>query len=122
MEHNMSAMQITRYGKTERLSRVVVHQGTVYLSGITAADKSLDTKAQTTQVLHQADEYLRTAGTNKSKLLFAQIWLKDTADFDAMNQAWSAWIDPENPPARATVGASFALDDIRVEIQFVAAV
>jgi enamine deaminase RidA (YjgF/YER057c/UK114 family) len=118
----MSAVHITRYDKNERLSRVVVHQGTAYLSGITADDKSLDTKEQTRQVLHKADEMLRKAGTDKSKLLFVQIWLKDTADFDAMKQAWSAWIDPENPPARATVGASFALHDIRVEIQFVAAV
>jgi enamine deaminase RidA (YjgF/YER057c/UK114 family) len=118
----MSAAQITRYGKNERLSRVVVHQGTAYLSGLTADDRSLDTSGQTAQVLQKADEQLLAAGTDKSRLLYVQIWLRDIADFDAMNQSWCAWIDAANPPARATVGATFALPDIRVEIQIVAAV
>ena len=118
----MSAAHITRYVKNDRLSRVVVHNGTAYLSGLTADDKSQDTAGQTDEVLRKADALLRTAGTDKSKLLFVQIWLRDIADFDMMNQSWLGWIDPDNPPARATVGASFAHPDIRVEIQFVAAV
>jgi enamine deaminase RidA (YjgF/YER057c/UK114 family) len=120
-EHRMPAASIARYGKTDRLSRVVVHHGTAYLSGITADDKTLDTGGQTQQVLRKADELLLAAGTDKANLLFVQIWLKDIADFDEMNVAWLAWVDPDHPPARATVGSSFAHPDIRVEIQFVAA-
>jgi enamine deaminase RidA (YjgF/YER057c/UK114 family) len=117
----MSAANITRYGKNDRLSRVVVYNGTAYLSGLTAEDKSQDIAGQTSEVLQKADVLLRSAGADKSKLLFVQIWLKDIGDFDAMNQAWLAWVGPEHPPARATVGSSFAHPDIRVEIQFVAA-
>jgi enamine deaminase RidA (YjgF/YER057c/UK114 family) len=118
----MSTTPITRLDKNERLSRVVVYDGTAYLSGLTADDKSQDTRGQTRQILRKADAFLSTAGTDKSRVLFAQIWLRDIADFDAMNEAWMEWIEPGAPPARATVEARMALPSIRVEIQFVAAV
>lgn len=113
----MSAV-ITRHHKNDRLSRIVTHQGTVYLSGLTADDKTADTHGQTVEILRKADMLLSEAGTDRSRLLFAQIWLRDIGDFDAMNEAWKGWIDPESPPARATVGATFAHPDIRIEIQF----
>lgn len=114
--------KIERFDKNERLSRIVVHNGTVYLSGLTADDKKNDTSDQTKQILEKADTLLERFGVDRSKLLFAQIWLRDVEDFDAMNKAWVTWLDGAEPPARATVGASFALPDIRVEIQFTAAI
>jgi enamine deaminase RidA (YjgF/YER057c/UK114 family) len=113
---------IERFDKNERLSRIVVHNGTVYLSGLTADDKNTDTSDQTKQILQKADTLLERAGTDRSKLLCAQIWMKDVEDFDAMNKAWVTWLDGAEPPARATVGATFALPEIRVEIQFTAAI
>jgi enamine deaminase RidA (YjgF/YER057c/UK114 family) len=118
----MTSSAITRHESTGKLSRVVVHQGTAYLSGITAADRSVDTKGQTRQILERAGTLLAAAGTTKSRLLYVQIWLRDIGDFDAMNEAWLGWVDPDALPARATVEAKFALPDIRVEIQMVAAV
>ncbi|UVK54738.1 RidA family protein [Mesorhizobium sp. AR02] len=114
--------KIERFDKNERLSRIVVHNGTVYLSGLTADDKKTDTSNQTQQILEKADALLMSVGADRSKLLFAQIWLRDVEDFDAMNKAWVTWLDGAEPPARATVGASFALPEIRVEIQFTAAI
>ncbi|TPJ41719.1 RidA family protein [Mesorhizobium sp. B2-7-1] len=115
-------MMIERYEKNERLSRIVVHNGTIYLCGLTADDKEADTAGQTKQILKTADTLLGKVGADRSKLLFAQIWLKDVQDFDAMNRAWVEWLDGAEPPARATVGASFALPEISVEIQFTAAI
>ncbi|MDF3154643.1 RidA family protein [Mesorhizobium sp. XAP10] len=114
--------KIERFDKNERLSRVVVHNGIVYLSGLTAGDKKTDVSGQTKQILEKADSLLQRVGVDRSKLLFAQIWLRDVEDFDAMNKAWVNWLDGAEAPARATVGASFALPEIRVEIQFTAAV
>ena len=113
---------ITRLHNAGKLSRVVIHQGTAYLSGLTAADKITDTADQARQIFARADELLAEAGTDRSRLLFAQIWLRDIGDFDAMNAAWMRWIGDVAPPARATVEARFALPEIRIEIQFTAAV
>jgi enamine deaminase RidA (YjgF/YER057c/UK114 family) len=66
--------------------------------------------------------FLASIGSHKSRLLLGQIFLHDTADFDEMNRAWIAWMQGIAPPARVTVGASFAVPDIRVEVQFTAAV
>lgn len=112
---------IERIGSNEKLSRIVVHNGTAYLSGLTADDKSVGTAQQTDQILKKLDALLTQVGTDRSKLLSAQIWLKDTADFDDMNKVWIEWLDGAAPPARATVGATFALPEIRVEMKFTAA-
>ncbi|SCB38024.1 RidA family protein [Rhizobium lusitanum] len=114
-------MTITRIAKTERLSRVVIHEKVAYFSGLTADDKSKDTVGQTEQILAKADAFLEKIGSNRSLLLSATIWLRDIEDFDAMNRAWTAWIDKDEPPARATVQAVLGLPDIRVEIQFTVA-
>ncbi|MBZ9743563.1 MULTISPECIES: RidA family protein [unclassified Mesorhizobium] len=114
--------KIERFEKNDRLSRIVVHNGTVYLSGLTADDKNTDTAGQTQQILEKADALLRSVGADRSSLLLAQIWLRDVKDFDEMNKTWVKWLDGAEPPARATVGASFALPEIRVEIQFTAAI
>lgn len=112
---------ITRHQSNQKLSRVVVHGDTVYLSGLTAEDKTVDTEAQTRQILARADGLLASVGTDRSKLLLTQIYLRDTGDFDAMNRAWIDWLGEAAPPARITVGADFALAEIRVEILFTAA-
>ena len=114
-------MTITRIAKTERLSRAVIYKKVAYFSGLTADDRSQDAIGQTEQVLAKADALLEKIGSNRSLLLSATIWLRDIEDFDAMNSAWIAWIDKDEPPARATVQAILGLPDIRVEIQFTVA-
>ena len=99
---------ITRHEITEgpgpRMSRVVVRGENVYLAGLTADDPSADIKGQTQQILAKIDRYLGTAGTDKSKLLTAQLWIKDMGMFADMNSVWNAWVDPKNPPQRACIG------------------
>ena len=112
---------ITRLHKSRRFSRVVVHQGTAYFSGLTADDWTGDIAAQTAQTLAKADKLLSELDIDRSRLLSATIWLRDMTDFAGMNAVWEAWIDPENPPARATVESLMAHPDVRVEVQFVAA-
>jgi enamine deaminase RidA (YjgF/YER057c/UK114 family) len=114
-------MNIQRIDKTARLSRVVVHERVAYFSGLTADDRQQDVVGQTRQILARADTYLARLGSNRSLLLSATIWLRDIADFDQMNTAWVEWIDPNEPPARATVQAALGLPDLLVEIQFTVA-
>src|SRR5260370_2181297 len=90
-------------GPGPRMSRCVVRGDNVYLCGLTAADTSQDIKGQTAQILERIDHYLREAGTNKSNLLTANLWIKDMALFPDMNSVWNEWVDPKNPPARAPV-------------------
>ncbi|RKE84657.1 RidA family protein [Rhizobium sp. AG855] len=115
-------MNIQRIDKTERLSRVLVHNGIAYFSGLTADDKQQDTLGQTAQILAKADGYLQQIGSTRASILSATIWLRDIGDFDQMNMAWVDWIDKDAPPARATVEAVLGLPEIRVEIQFTVAI
>ncbi|AOO80218.1 MULTISPECIES: RidA family protein [Bosea] len=108
---------ITRHEKSARLSRVVVANGFAFLSGITAKDRSGGAKEQTADILAQIDHFLALAGTSKSKIVTANIWLKDIGAFNEMNAAWDEWVDPEAPPARATVESRLAAEAILVEIQ-----
>ena len=108
-------------GPGPRMSRCVVHGDTVYVAGLTAADTKQDVKGQTKQILDKIDGYLTQAGTNKSNLLSANLWIKDMALFADMNSVWNAWVDPENPPARACVKADMARPEILVEIMVTAA-
>ena len=118
-------MAISRFDLTQppgpRMSRCVVRDNTVYLAGLTAADTKQDVKGQTKQILDRIDHYLKEAGTSKSKLLRANLWIKDMAMFADMNSVWNAWVDPENPPARACVQASLARPEVLVEIMVIAA-
>lgn len=108
---------ITRHENTGRLSKVLVANGFAFLSGLTAKDRSGGVKEQTTDILTQIDNYLAMAGTDKTRIVVGNVWLKDIATFDEMNAAWEAWIDPATPPARATVESRLAGADILVEIQ-----
>ena len=114
-------MDIRRIDLGKRLTRAVVHGDTVYLAGLTADDLSQDVTGQTRQILAKIDHYLKEAGTDKSRLLTAQIWLRDIAAFDQMNAAWDGWVDPANTPARATVESRLAGDKYLVEIMATAA-
>jgi len=114
-------MSIERIENGQRFCRVLRHNGTIYISGLTADDLSGDTTDQTRQILAKIDGYLAKAGSDKSRLLSAQVWLRDIADFEMMNAAWDAWIDRSAMPVRATVEARLAGDQYRVEIMVTAA-
>jgi enamine deaminase RidA (YjgF/YER057c/UK114 family) len=115
-------MKIQRHEVGPRLSKAVVHGDTVYLAGIVAeAAKGKNTAEQTRSILSQIDGFLAKAGTDKSKLLSANIWITDMANFAEMNAVWDAWVSPGNTPARATVEAKLASPVNKVEIMVVAA-
>jgi enamine deaminase RidA (YjgF/YER057c/UK114 family) len=108
-------------GPGPRMSRVVINGDMVYLAGLTASDPSQDVAGQTKQILDKIDGYLKEAGTDKSKLLTANLWIKDMALFSQMNAVWNSWVDPENPPCRACVRADMARPEILIEIMVTAA-
>lgn len=114
-------MSIIRHNPRKLMSAAVEHAGTVYVSGQVPKDCSQGVRGQTEQVLAKVDAILATAGTNKSKLLAANIWLADIRGFDEMNQAWLEWVDSSNLPARAAVQAQLARPDIAVEIAVICA-
>jgi enamine deaminase RidA (YjgF/YER057c/UK114 family) len=104
------------------MSQAVVHGNTVYLAGQVAqraAGKSVG--EQTRDILETIEKLLASAGTDKSKLLSAQIFLSDIATFNEMNKVWEAWVSPGNTPARATIEARLAAPQYAVEIMVVAA-
>ena len=104
------------------MSQAVVHGNTVYLAGQVADDPVPSVAEQTRQVLARIDRLLAEAGTDKSKLLSANIWLADISRFDEMNSVWDAWVAPGHTPARATVQSTLARPANLVEIMVVAAV
>ena len=116
-------MTLERRHVGQRLSALVIHHatGTVYLSGQVADDPTADVSGQTRQVLAQIDALLQEAGSDKTKVLSATVYLPDIADFAAMNAVWEQWVVPGQPPARATVEAKLAAPQYRVEIQAIAA-
>jgi len=114
-------MKIERHDTGPRMSKAVIHGDTVYLAGIVAdSPKGKSTAKQTRSILSQIDSFLATAGTDKTKLLSANIWISDMTNFAEMNSVWDAWVSPGNTPARATVEANLASPDYKVEIMVVA--
>ena len=106
------------------MSKIVIHNGTVYLSGIVPSPEAegKDITTQTNSGLEQIDALLQEAGTDKSRLLTAAIWLSDIEnDFSTMNGIWETWLDPNGIPTRATVEAKLARPTVNVEIQVTAA-
>ena len=112
---------IERLNVEARFSDAAIHAGTVYLAGQVPDDTSQDIVGQTRQVLATIDRLLAEAGSDKSRILRAQVFLADIADFDGMNAAWDAWVAPGNSPPRATVEARLARPEWRVEIVVTAA-
>ena len=103
------------------MSKIVIHNGVVYISGQTDATAT-EIAGQTTNVLAKVDGLLSQAGTSKANILTASIWLKDiNRDFKEMNDVWNKWVDPDNKPVRATVEANLAREGLLVEVQVTAA-
>ena len=113
---------VQRFDVGVRMSEMSVHNGVCYLAGQVAVDGPPDAASQTRQVLAEIDALLARAGTDKSKVLRAEIFLADIADFAAMNAAWDAWVASGHCPPRATVEAKLAKPEWKVEIVVKAAV
>ncbi len=115
-------MSMKRINAGPRMSDAVIHNGIAYLAGQVADDTSADIGGQTADVLKQIDEILAEAGTSKSNLVRAEIFLTDIKDFAGMNKVWDAWVDPKATPARATIEAKLARPEYKIEIMVIAAV
>ena len=114
-------MNVIRHDSGPILSLAVENGNTVYLAGIVAKNLKNDIKGQTAEVLAEIDRLLTRAGTSKAKLLTANIWVTDIRNRAAMNEVWTAWVDPNNLPARACVEAKLADPGCLVEIMVTAA-
>ena len=113
---------LRRFHVGDRLSEMTIYNGTVYLAGQVASDGSQDIRGQTEQVLAAIDKLLTEAGTDKAHILMCQIFIKDLADFPAMNEVWEDWLAPGDAPPRATIQATLARPEWRVEMVITAAV
>jgi len=115
-------MKIERKEVGARMSQIVIHGDTVFLAGIVAhANKGKSVTEQTREILATIDNYLAQAGSDKAKLLSANIWITDMGKFAEMNAVWDAWVTPGQTPARACVEAKLASPDYHVEIMVRAA-
>ena len=115
-------MEIVRHESNGRMSKVVIYNNTLYVSGQTARGVEEDIKKQTQAVLEKIEQILRQYGSGKDKLLSATIYLKDMSLFEGMNSVWDSWVIPGNEPARATVQAALADSGLLVEVSVIAAV
>jgi enamine deaminase RidA (YjgF/YER057c/UK114 family) len=113
--------EITRNHIGRRMSQSVEYNGVIYLAGQVGDDQNADVATQTAQTLAKIDKLLAECGSDKSKLLWAQLWVADMRNFAAMNEVWDAWIDPANPPVRAGLCSALAAPDWKVEIMVMAA-
>lgn len=113
---------LQRFENGPRMSEMTVYHGVCYLAGQIAEDVSQDIKGQTRQILAEIDRLLALGASDKTKILRAEIFLADIADFAAMNEVWDCWVAPGFTPARATVEAKLACPDWKIEIVVTAAV
>lgn len=115
--------EITRLDASSRMSEAVMYDGKIYLSGMIADDGAVGASVlvQTRDILSQIDALLARAGTNKTRILKATIWMRDISNIAEMNEAWDAWVVPEQTPARATVQSALFADGYDVEIMVEAA-
>jgi enamine deaminase RidA (YjgF/YER057c/UK114 family) len=107
---------VKRFDVGQRLSEMAIHNGVAYLAGQVPEDGTKDMRGQTRQVLAAIDALLARAGSDKSRILMAQIFISDLADFAAMNEVWDAWVAPGDAPPRATVQARLAKPEWKIEI------
>jgi enamine deaminase RidA (YjgF/YER057c/UK114 family) len=112
-------MSIQRIEPGARMSGAVIHGNTVYLAGRVGEGESVTDQCRS--ALADVDRLLAAAGTDKSKILQTIIYLSDMAHFGEMNAVWEAWIDPANPPARATSEAKLTMPKFKVEFIVTAA-
>jgi len=118
----MNDKDIQRVGVSARYSELAVFNGVVYLGGMVPERGDTDIRGQTEDVLQQVEHWLRQAGSDKSRILQAQIFLTDIAEIGVMNEVWDAWVVPGTAPPRATVQAALANPAYRIEIVVTAAV
>ena len=118
----MGSKIIQRFDVGARMSEMSVYNGIAHLAGQVADDASADAAGQTRQVLAAIDALLARAGSDKTKILMAQIYLADMADFDGMNAVWDGWVAPGHAPPRATVQARLAKPAWKIEIVVTAAI
>ncbi len=114
-------MSITRIDTTPRMSRIVEHNGTIYLCGQVAKDSTKDIKEQTISTLEKVEELLAKASSDKKHILSVTIYIRDMKDFVAMNEVWDSWVEDGFQPARACVEARMARPELLVEMSVVAA-
>lgn len=114
-------MTIERMQTKPRMSRIVKHNGTIYLCGQVCADATKGITEQTQTMLDKVDELLLEAGSSREHMLSATIYIKDMKDFAAMNAVWDAWVPEGHSPARACVTADMAREELLVEISVIAA-
>jgi enamine deaminase RidA (YjgF/YER057c/UK114 family) len=116
-------MTITRLGtERRRMSKIVIHNDTVYLCGQVAKDANTGIKEQTLTMLEKVDDLLQQAGSDREHILSATVYIKDMKDFAEMNEVWDAWVIEGHSPARACVEASLARPELLVEVSIIAAV
>ena len=116
-------MGITRHHVGLRMSQISIFNGTIYLAGqVPKQTLGMDISAQAREVLAAVDKLLAEAGSDKSRILFCQIFLRDLTDFVQMNEVWDAWVVSGNTPPRATVQAAMATATCKIEIIVTAAV
>jgi enamine deaminase RidA (YjgF/YER057c/UK114 family) len=120
MSHT-SSPDIQRHGMAARYSEAAVFNGVVYLAGMVPECDATDIRSQTADVLAQVERRLREAGSDKSRMLRAQIYLADIREIGAMNEVWDAWVVPGTAPPRATVQAALADPSWKIEIVVTAA-
>ena len=114
-------MDIKRYETGQRMSRAVVHNDTVYLCGQVADNADEPIGPQTENMLAKVDALLEEAGSDRSHILSATIYIRDMKDFAAMNEVWDAWVPEGHAPARACVEARMARPELLVEVSVIAA-
>ena len=115
---------IERIQTKQRMSRIVIHNDTVYLCGQVCKDTTTEPyiKEQTTSMLEKVDDLLLEAGSDREHILSATVYVRDMKDFAAMNEVWDAWVPEGHAPARACVEAAMARPELLVEISVIAAV
>ncbi|MBA6335862.1 MULTISPECIES: RidA family protein [unclassified Colwellia] len=114
-------MTIIRQETKTRMSRIVKHNGVIYLCGQVCKDASQGIEEQTRSMLDKVDELLEQAGSDNKHILSATIYIKDMNDFSKMNEIWDNWIPQGFAPARACVKASMARNELLIEISVIAA-
>lgn len=114
--------EISRAETTARMSKIVTHNGTIYLCGQVADNSDEPVGPQTENMLAKVDSLLEAAGSDRNHILTATIYLRDIKDFAAMNSVWDNWVPQGHAPARACVEARMAREDLLVEISVIAAV
>jgi len=114
-------MNIERQEVKQRMSRIVKHQGVIYLCGQVCKDATKDIREQTATMLEKVDDLLLQAGSDREHMLSATVYIRDMKDFSAMNEVWDAWVPEGHAPARACVEARMARPELLVEVSVVAA-